>query len=142
VLAATAASHGVQLVTTFRHVSQLQARYGDRAELILSSHRAKVILSGVTDQPTLTVLSHLLEDETIRSLTATPKAAKDNQDPAQRARHPSPAETLHRISSGQGILLYGHLPPTHLTLRPWFRDRRLTALAAGTTANPPEVLRR
>ncbi|HEX9343695.1 MAG TPA: type IV secretory system conjugative DNA transfer family protein, partial [Actinomycetota bacterium] len=99
-LAATAASHGVQLLTTFRHVSQIQARYGDRAETILSSHRAKVILSGVTDQPTLTVLSHLLEDETIRSL-ATPatlaKAGKDDQDAALRARYPSPAETLHRI---------------------------------------------
>jgi len=144
VLAATAASHGVQLLTTFRHVSQLQARYGDRAELILSSHRAKVILSGVTDQRTLTVLSHLLEDEAIRTLTspATPaKAGKDNQDAAMRARTPSPAETLHRIWPSQGILLYGHLPPTQLTLRPWFRDRRLTALASGTNANTTEVLR-
>jgi hypothetical protein len=26
------------------------------------------------------------------------------------------------------VLLYGHLPPAHLTLRPWFRDRRLIGM--------------
>ncbi len=147
VLAATAASHGVQLLTTFRHVGQMQARFGDRAEMILSSHRAKVILSGITDQPTLTVLSHLLEDEAIRSLSTpaafakTNSASKSREQADLRARYPSPAETLHRIWPGQGVLLYGHLPPAHLTLRPWFRDRRLAALVSGTATNTTEVLR-
>jgi type IV secretion system protein VirD4 len=127
VYAATAAARGVQLVTTFRHVSQMQTRYGERAEALLHNHRAKAVLSGITDQATLGVLSHLLEDETIRSLAA-PGAAVAKDGDSLRDRYPSPGDTLRRIAPGQGILLYGHLPPAHLTLRPWFRDRRLIAM--------------
>ena len=129
VYAATAAARGVQLVTTFRHVGQMQARYGDRAEVLLSNHKAKVILSGISDQATLGVLSHLLEDDTVRSLTApkaTAAAAKEGD--SLRVRYPSPAEALRRITPGQGVLLYGYLPPAHLSLRPWFRDRRLIGM--------------
>jgi type IV secretion system protein VirD4 len=141
VYAATAAARGVQLVTTFRHVTQMQARYGDRAETLLNNHKAKVILSGITDQATLGVLSHLLEDDTVRSL-ATPSAAgaaaKDGD--SLRTRYPSPGETLRRISPGQGILLYGHLPPAHLSLRPWFRDRRLIGMVSDQAARLAEPL--
>ena len=86
--AATAGGYGVQLVTTFRHLSQMRARYDERAEAVLSNHLAKVILSGVTDAETLAHLSHLLGDETIRQL-ATPaalaKAAKDRGEGAEAA---------------------------------------------------------
>jgi type IV secretion system protein VirD4 len=90
----------------------------------------------VTDPETLALLSHLLGDETIRQL-ATPaalaKAAKDRGDSeaaraAGRGRGASPAEALGWISPGHGVLLYGHLPPAPITLRPWFRDRQLQAM--------------
>src|SRR5215211_1545691 len=71
VYAASAGGHGVQLVTTFRELSQMKARYDDRAEAVFANHRAKVILSGIADTETLALLSHLLGDETIRQL-ATP----------------------------------------------------------------------
>jgi type IV secretion system protein VirD4 len=135
VYASSAGGYGVQLVTTFRHLGQMQARYDDRAEAVLANHRAKVILSGVTDPATLGLLSHLLEDETIRHL-ATPaalaKAGNDQQGEQARARSSSPADALRWISPGQGVLLYGHLPPAYLTLRPWFRDRQLAAMVAPT----------
>src|SRR4029453_6017343 len=73
VYGASAGGHGVQLVTSFRHLSQMRARYDERAEAVFANHRAKVILSGGTDGETLTLLSHLLGDETIRQL-ATPAA--------------------------------------------------------------------
>jgi type IV secretion system protein VirD4 len=136
--AANAGGHGVQLVTAFRHLSQMRARYDDRAEAVFANHRAKIILSGVTDAETLTVLSHLLGDETIRQLsTPTPlaRAAKDRGEgdsaaakSAARARGASPAEALGWISPGHGVLLYGHIPPAPITLRPWFRDRELQAM--------------
>jgi type IV secretion system protein VirD4 len=137
VYAASAGGYGVQLVTAFRHLSQMRARYDDRAEAVFANHRAKVILSGVTDPETLALLSHLLGDETIRQL-ATPaalaKAAKDRGGDSQaargaaRGRGASPAEALGWISPGHGVLLYGHLPPAPITLRPWFRDRQLQAM--------------
>ncbi|HET6748087.1 MAG TPA: type IV secretory system conjugative DNA transfer family protein [Actinomycetes bacterium] len=135
VYASSAAGHGVQLVTTFRHLGQMQARYDERAEAVFSNHRAKVIMSGVTDPATLALLSHLLEDETIRHL-ATPaalaKAGKEQEGATARSRYSSPADALRWISPGQGVLLYGHLPPAYLSLRPWFRDRQLAAMVAPT----------
>jgi type IV secretion system protein VirD4 len=134
--AAIAGNHGVQLVTSFRHLGQIRARYGDRAEAVFDNHRAKVILSGVTDPDTLALLSLMLEDEAIRHL-ATPAAlakaggardrgAGDGEPPrGQQNRSASPAEALRWISPGHGVLLYGHLPPAYITLRPWFRDRQL-----------------
>jgi type IV secretion system protein VirD4 len=145
--AASAGGHGVQLVTGFRELSQIRARYDDRAEAVFANHRAKVILSGITDTETLALLSHLLGDETIRQL-ATPaalaKAAKDAGGDAARpartaprGRGASPGEALGWISPGNGVLLYGHIPPAPITLRPWFRDRQLQAMVspadAGTT---------
>jgi type IV secretion system protein VirD4 len=143
--AATAGGYGIQLVTAFRHLSQMQVRYGDRAEAVFANHRAKVILSGVTDLETLTLLSHLLGDETVRQL-ATPaalaKAGKDRGGEAEaaarsaaRSRGASPAEALGWISPGHGVLLYGHLPPAPITLRPWFRDRQLQAMVNPTDAS-------
>ena len=143
VYAASAGAHGVQLVTTFRELSQMRARYDDRAEAVFANHRAKVILSGITDTETLALLSHLLGDETIRQLatpTALARAARergggggegDANRPARaapRGRGASPAEALGWISPGHGVLLYGHLPPAPITLRPWFRDRQLQAM--------------
>jgi type IV secretion system protein VirD4 len=145
VYAASAGGHGVQLVTAFRHLSQMRARYDERAEAVFANHRAKVILSGITDPDTLALLSHLLGDETIRQL-ATPaalaKAARDGGEgeassaarAAARARGASPAEALGWISPGHGVLLYGHMPPAPITLRPWFRDRQLQAMV-----NPAEA---
>jgi type IV secretion system protein VirD4 len=145
VYAASAGGYGVQLVSTFRHLSQMRARYDDRAEAVFANHRAKVILSGVTDGETLSLLSHLLGDETIRQLAAPAALARATRDrgegeaspaarSAARARGASPAEALGWISPGHGVLLYGHVPPAPITLRPWFRDRQLQAMV-----NPAEA---
>jgi type IV secretory pathway TraG/TraD family ATPase VirD4 len=117
----------------------MQARYDDRAEAVLANHRAKVVLSGIIDGETLALLSQLLGDETIRQLAnpaAPAKATKDGGEGASsRGRGgASPAEALGWISPGLGVLLYGHLPPASIALRPWFRDRELQAMV-----NPAEA---
>src|SRR4029453_18898086 len=144
--AASAGNHGVQLVATFRELSQIRARYDDQAEAVFANHRAKVILSGIADSETLALLSHLVGDETIRQL-ATPaalaRAAKDRGGEgdaarpartAPRGRGASPAEALGWISPGNGVLLYGHIPPAPITLRPWVRDRQLQAMVSPADA--------
>jgi type IV secretory pathway TraG/TraD family ATPase VirD4 len=155
VYAASAGGHGVQLVTTFRHLSQMRARYEDRAEAVFANHMAKVILSGVTDAETLALLSHLLGDETIRQLATPAALAKATRDrgagegegaarAVPRARGgASPAEALGWISPGNGVLLYGHIPPAPITLRPWFRDRQLQAMVnpAETTSGRRRAMR-
>jgi type IV secretion system protein VirD4 len=141
VYAANAAGHGVQLVTSFRHLGQMRARYDDRAEAVFAGHKAKVILSGVTDAETLALLSHLLGDETIRHLATPAALAKAGRERGEgesprppRNRNASPAEALRWISPGHGVLLYEHLPPAYITLRPWFRDRQLQAMVTPSEA--------
>ena len=100
----------------------MRARYDERAEAVLSNHQAKIILSGVTDAETLTHLSHLLGDETIRQL-ATPaalaKAAKDRgergpRQPAAACRGgASSAEALAWISPGHGCCSTPPAGPDH-----------------------------
>jgi type IV secretion system protein VirD4 len=133
VLASTAAAHGIQLVTTFRHLTQVQSRYGDHAEAVVANHPAKVLLSGITDQATLMLVAELLGDESLRHPAAPPPPGPRDRDsgrggppPPGRgdAGQPSPAQALRRIYPGHGLLLYGHLPPAYLTLRPWFREQQ------------------
>jgi hypothetical protein len=41
------------------------------------------------------------------------------------------------------VLLYGHIPPAPITLRPWFRDRQLQAMVnpAETTSGRRRAMR-
>ncbi len=131
--AATAWRHGVQLVTVFRDLGQLHARHGELAEIIVNSHHAKVFMSGISDPGTLTYLSYLTGDESIR-MASVPAAAPVPADQPEGAERPAarpflPGDALRRVAAGQGLLLYGHLPPAYLSLRPWFSDRRLRELA-------------
>ena len=43
-LAATCASHGIQLVTVWQDLAQVRGRYGARAPTVLNNHRAKLFL--------------------------------------------------------------------------------------------------
>ena len=70
-LAATASSHGIQLVTVFQDLAQARARYGERATTIVNNHRAKVLLSGISDAYTLDYASALIGETEVRQLSAT-----------------------------------------------------------------------
>ena len=39
------------------------------------------------------------------------------------------AHTLREMQPGQGVLVYGHLPPAKIAMRPWFKDPRLRRAA-------------
>ncbi len=70
-LASTAAGHGVQLVTIWHDLAQINARYGSRAATVANNHRAKLFLSGISDPSTLDYASHLIGDEEVLLPTTT-----------------------------------------------------------------------
>lgn len=123
-LAATAAGHGVQLVTIWQDLAQVEARYGPKYRTVVNNHRAKVLLSGVSDPGTLELFSRLAgEAGPSRSQMAAPGRGT--------ARQPlAPPAGLRRLRPGRGVLVYGHLPPAKLVLVPYFKDRGLLAKAA------------
>ena len=127
-LASTAAGLGIQLVTVCQDLAQLAARYGtERARTIANNHRAKVILSGIADVGTLDTLSGLAGERAVReqTFTADLRDGRRTTSSSVAYRRLAPADELRRIRPGEGVLVYGYLPPVRLTLRPWYRDRGL-----------------
>jgi type IV secretion system protein VirD4 len=140
-LASTGAGQGIQLVSVFQDIAQINAVYGrDYAPTIVSNHRAKVILSGIADPQTLDYVGRLLGDEEVRQVSST-KGAEGRRSTTESVAHRSlaPANALREMRPGHGVLVYGHLPPVRIALRPWFRDRRLRKIAAGVVAEPVGV---
>lgn len=136
-LASTAAGMGVQLVTVCQDLAQLAARYGpDRARSIANNHRAKIILSGIADVGTLDTLSGLAGEQVVREQTVTADLRDGRRTTSSSVayRRLAPADELRRIQPGEGVLVYGYLPPARLTLRPWYHDAGLRRRA--TTPAP------
>ena len=134
-LASTGAGQGIQLVSIFQDMAQINAVYGrDRAPTIVSNHRAKVVLSGIADAQTLDYVGRLLGDEEVSQLSSTSGAeGRRSTTESVALRSLAPANVLREMRPGRGLLVYGHLAPARVELRPWFRERRLRRLAAGVT---------
>jgi len=131
-LAATAAGHGVQLVTVWHDLAQITARYGPRATTVVNNHRAKLFLSGISDPSTLDYASHLIGEEELL-LPATTRGGRSGPSTtlSPSVRRLAPPDSLRRIAPGEGVLVYGDLPPARLRLRPWFTDPVLEHRAGG-----------
>jgi len=125
VLASTAAGHGVQLVTVWQDLAQLNARYGAKGSSVVNNHRAKLFLSGIADPGTLEHASQLAgeEDRSMRSKTIDQYGGYSTTDAASPRRLVTP-DSLRRFPPGTGLLLYAHLPPVQVALR----DGRSTSI--------------
>jgi type IV secretion system protein VirD4 len=132
-LASTGAGQGIQLVSIFQDMGQINTVYGrDRAHTIVTNHRAKVILSGVADAQTLDYVGRLLGDEEVRQISSTSGAeGRRSTTESVAYRSLAPANALREMHPGHGLLIYGHLPPARLALRPWFEDRELRTRVKG-----------
>ena len=122
-LAATCASHGIQLVTVWQDLAQVRARYGARAPTVLNNHRAKLFLPGIADPETLDYASRLIGDEEVElpSITRDPKGARSTTS-SRTPRRLLPPEDLRCLRRGQAVLVYGTCPPAKLRLRPWWAE--------------------
>jgi type IV secretion system protein VirD4 len=141
-LAATGAGQGIQLVSVFQDLAQINAVYGrEHAPTIVSNHRAKIVLSGIADPHTLNYLSRLIGHEQVRDRTTTVDADGRRSTSEQISyRDLAPEHLLRQMKPGHGILVYGHLPPAEIALRPWFKERRLRRLATQHPLRPEAAL--
>ena len=139
-LASTGAGMGIQLVTVCQDLAQLATRYGsERSRTIANNHRAKLLLSGVSDLATLDLVSGLAGETALREDTFTYdlRDGRRTRSSAVAFRRLAPPDELRRIRPGAGLLIYGHLPPVRLQLRPWYADRRLRRRASAEQAEQP-----
>ena len=96
-------------------------------------HRAKVVLSGIGDR-TLDYVAALLGDEEVRQVASTRGA--EGKTLHHRVLHLPDARAravLREMTPGQGVLVYGHLPPARIAMRPWFKDPQLRRAARGAS---------
>jgi type IV secretion system protein VirD4 len=129
-LASTGAGLGIQLVTICQDLAQFASRYGeDRARTIANNHRAKLVLSGVSDLATLDLISGLAGEQAVRehTMTADLRDGRHTRSTSVAYRRLAPSDHLRQIPPGAGVLVYGHLPAARLQLRPWYTDRELAA---------------
>ena len=124
VLATTARGQGIQLVTVWHDKSQLEARYGPKASTILNNHRAKLFLSGLADLSALELGAKLIGDRTLTERNRSMGSdGRHSLNESTSYRPLLPIEDLRRLRPGEGVLLYGHLRPTPVRLRPYYQPR-------------------
>jgi type IV secretion system protein VirD4 len=128
-IASTAPSHNIQLVTIFHDLAQARTRYGQQAETVVNSHRARMLLPGVADLETLRYFAGLAGEEEAHDRTHTSGAGGTTRATARRRRPLIAPEALRQLPDRHALLLYGRIAPTRLRLRLWFEDRRLRKLA-------------
>jgi type IV secretion system protein VirD4 len=121
VLATTARGQGIQLVTVWHDKSQLEARYGPKAATILNNHRAKLFLSGLADLSALELGARLIGDrQTLERARSMGSDGRHSVNESVGYRPLLPVEDLRRLRPGEGVLVYGHLRPTPVRLRPYY----------------------
>ena len=137
-LATTGRGQGIQLLTIWHDEAQLQHRYGHRASTVLNGHRAKLLLSGQADPASLELASKLVGDEAvIQTSETTGGDGRASLTESTAYRRLLPPEALRQLKPRRALLVYGHLPPVRIRLRPWFRSRRLVTLAMAVDAAVP-----
>jgi type IV secretory pathway TraG/TraD family ATPase VirD4 len=134
-LATTGRGQGIQLLTVWHDEAQLAYRYGRRAATVLNGHRAKLLLSGQADPASLELASKLVGDEAITHTSETTGGdGRASLTESVAYRRLLPPEALRQLKPRRALLVYGHLPPVRIRLRPWFRSRRLVTLAMAVDA--------
>jgi hypothetical protein len=137
-LATTGRGQGIQLLTIWHDEAQLQHRYGHRASTVLNGHRAKLLLSGQADPASLELASKLVGDEAVAQTSETTGGdGRASLTESIAYRRLLPPEALRQLKPRRALLVYGHLPPVRIRLRPWFRSRRLVILAMAVDAAVP-----
>ena len=141
-VASTCSGLGILLVTIWQSKAQIEAAYGTLADAVLTNHGTKIIFSGVSDLSTLEYVSRLVGEEEVRHHAVSTDLARGGysvNESTTRVRL-LPTDLLRQAPPGHALLVHGTLPPAHLRSRPYYRDRRLRALAKGAST-PSESCR-
>jgi type IV secretion system protein VirD4 len=127
--ASTLAGLGVVLVTVWQSLAQLEAAHGKQADTVLTNHRTKIFVSGLSDPATLRYLSQVLGDTEVETTTRSERLAGV---PSSTQRGVSrvglvPPHAVRQMRPGDGLLIHGSLPPAHVRTVPYY-SRQASAL--------------
>ncbi len=129
-VSSTCVGLGIQLVTIWQSLAQIQESYGKRADILLTNHATKLFFPGSSDDATLGYASKIAGDESIerRSWSRDVGGARRSIS-GQDSQEPLVPYFLTRLPKyGSALLIHSNLPPAHITGRKWWQDRRLAAM--------------
>jgi type IV secretion system protein VirD4 len=114
---ATMAGVGVQLVTAWQSMGQIEAAYRRDTPAIMTNHLTKLFFAGMSDTAGLDYVSRLVGEEHLPARLMG-RAGPDDER-AQVATVPVlPPAALRQMRPGDALLIHGTLPPAHVRRRP------------------------
>ena len=132
-VASTCAGIGIQLVTIWQSLAQIDEAYGKLANSVITNHATKLFFPAASDESTLGYQSKIAGDEDVerRSWTADLMGGHRSVSGSEQREPLVPFHVPRLAPLGQALLIHGNLPPAVVRGRKWWKDRRLRALADG-----------
>lgn len=129
--ASTLAGLGVQLVTIWQSLAQIESSHGRASDTILTNHITKLFYAGLSDGSSLRYVGQVLGEAEIqaRSRSVGETGGRSSMQLATTRVPLVPPHALRQMRPGDALLLHGTLPPAHVRTRPYHRSRRLTRRA-------------
>ena len=126
----TIAGLGGMFVTGWQSKSQITARYGTLADAVLSGHRSKVIFNGTDDPATLDYVARIAGTVhvTQRGWSADTTMGRKTISEQPQREDLLPPHVVRQMRRNDAVLFHGTLPPIHLRLVRWWKDKDLRAL--------------
>jgi type IV secretion system protein VirD4 len=110
----TLAGLGIQLVTVWQSLNQMQKAHGDNAQTILTNSTSKLFFPAITDQATIDYVTKLVGHEHVPGhLSSDPLRDWERTHVAHLPL--VPANVLRQMRRGEALLIHGNLPPAHVT---------------------------
>ncbi|MCW2750387.1 MAG: Type secretory pathway VirD4 protein-like protein [Aeromicrobium sp.] len=132
-VASTCAGIGIQLVTIWQSLAQIEEAYGRLVNSVITNHATKLFFPAASDQSTLGYQSKIAGDEDVeRRSWSTDNTGGRRSVSGSEQREPLVPYHVPRLAPlGQALLIHGNIPPAVVRGRKWWKERRLRSLAKG-----------
>jgi len=132
-VASTCAGIGIQLVTIWQSLAQIEDAYGRQANAVITNHATKLFFPAASDDTTLSYQTRIAGHEEVerRSWSITGETGHRSVSGASQTEPLVPYHVPRLAPLGQALLIHGNMPPAVIRGRKWWRDRRLVALSRG-----------
>ncbi|WP_433358570.1 type IV secretory system conjugative DNA transfer family protein [Streptosporangium sp. CA-115845] len=135
-LLTTARGMGIQLITVWHDLAQLQTRYGqDSARTILSQSKLRMLLPGMGDMHTLQYFSQMFGSSLAdRPSHSTGSDGRHSVSTNLQKDDLAPVYMLQQLPEWNAVMQYANLPPMNVQMRTCFGDPALKTLAQAHSA--------
>lgn len=133
--ASTGAGQGIQIVSVWQDLAQVEVLYGRAAATVVNGHTARVLLPGSADLGTLESFSKMIGDHELarRSVSIGADGTRSVSTSGTEVRV-APVEQLRQLPPGSAVVLYGREPAMRLATTGWYEDRAMRAMVGQDAA--------